>query len=220
MSGNEFPSARKLERLREQGIVPVSLFASRCLGFLGVGLCLFLVLDEFKSLAALWRRASAATNLDLNSPALVEPFSEQLIKLMLAPCVALLVFFFLSSLIQTKFLFRFDALAPDTKRLWHWERVGTRAIASRLLSAFLVGVCALMLGLCLAYFLLFDVLNLLNHDRRHLLDWSANFGRSLAPVLMSILVVGAVISWLINRYLFLWKHRMKPDEHRREATQE
>lgn len=220
MSNSEFPSANKLESLRERGVVPYSSFTARCMSLLGVGLCAFVVFDGFRALGSQWKQIGLASDLDLALRSNAELFTNRLTKLLLAPCIAALLFFVLSGLLQTRFMFRFAALAPDIGRLWSWQRFGLRAIAQRFAVALLLVCLALLLGLCLAYFLLFDVLSLLNYEHRHLIDWAQSYGRSFAPVFFSVLVVAALISWLTQRYWFLWRHSMSSEEQRREATRE
>lgn len=192
----ELPTPARLEALREQGIVPFNLLASRCFGALGLLGALFAMGDEVAFVAASFGKALGASDSGLS--ALYDPTmrSARIVGIAIASGASSTL---LAGLLQTRFTIRFPSRIPK-----HRPGVIPSSIAGLVSAAFAVSVACMLGGLALPS--LFSLLNSRAGELR------AIGVQRLAWIVLSALAITGAIAVMIGRLLFMWRHRTTKHE--------
>ncbi|NLF25380.1 MAG: hypothetical protein GX589_06945 [Deltaproteobacteria bacterium] len=209
----EWPSEKKLQRLRGEGRVPCSYFGSSCLL-----LALFILLiPDFSvlwgSLLEVWLKAwhsPAASGWALLQE---DEAISDLAWIFAAPALLVLGVLFAVGLAQTKFLFEPKLVSFDLSRLLAVREdkhgVGLMAALTVCFLALSTGIGVLGLALP-ALLVLFGLKSL------KVSSWVESFVSELTPALLMALGVSALVGIVAVRLLFLFKHRMSREELEKE----
>lgn len=206
MDKTEWPTEFKLRRLREGGKVPLSPFACRTAGTIAflmtLWLCRSRAVDAAKAMTALYE----SQLWDTTSHA--ETAIESLAVLFVAPLTSAFIVAMGVGLLQTRFLFRLDLLSPRFNRLANFLIPSANGLFMRLFRSLGQAMLFVLAGALMLRVSWTGMLYLLNHDRVYVLKWSLGvLPMVLAPV-CTVLAIAAVLAWFVNRYWFLYGHRM------------
>ncbi|MBX7145124.1 MAG: EscU/YscU/HrcU family type III secretion system export apparatus switch protein [Oligoflexia bacterium] len=211
MERTEWPSEQRLNDLREQGQVALSLRLVRVSAFVAFFGTLALLRQDLQMLVLKWW----SSQLDLTIG--VSQFGQYFLRVLVAPVAAALVAATLVGFLQTRFLFRFGLLGFDANRL-SWDLSLTRAAGAICVGVF--GTLAVMAALFLAARLeLSHFLTLLKSNISGIaplaLEYASRFGLGAALLLFVI----ACLDVLVQRRVFQLRHRMTRDELAQEVDE-
>lgn len=213
MSGLVWPSEQKLQRLRQQGEVPMSLLALRAM--LSLGFILWVVLGG-DHVIKLWEYAFTA-----DSPELFWNDAErEVLHVLLFPLVLASLGCLLLGLLQSRFLFSFGLLSIQMKRLWKGRIVPSEGDLARGVLFLFGPLCCVLLAASSLYLLLYPLLSLLRLEHTQIPTAMWEGVLKLLPLMLGIHIVALIASILLGRLLFRWCHRMSMEEVRKEAEDE
>jgi len=220
MEATEWPSAHKIERLREQGLAPYNSMATACLVAAALFICGLFLSGILKETVSLLGTLLARERIPSVSPEEKKLVFHNVGLLLCVPAGAAFAAFLLSGLLQTRFLFRLQSLAPAFNRLNPFKFPSGMAILRAAGTAGLVHACALLAGAIFAYFALSDVIGLLNQGREFLLKWPGRSLRGVAPYALIALGLCFMAFWLLGKLQFSQRNRMSRLELAQEAREE
>jgi len=215
----EWPSDTRLLELREQGLVPYSLFATSSF----VALCLLILLyalrsdftDLVSAVSVLWQESWSEPGFLLTDSA---PSTAPFLRLFILPPVVALSAAFVATFLQTKFLISPANLGIDTSRLAPFApRASNNGLFFALLFI-LSSIIGLLAGISLLYLKLPPVLELLNNDHAYFINWASNFFPWLLPFLLVVLFFTGMLYLFMERSAFLYRHRMSRKELLEESS--
>jgi flagellar biosynthesis protein FlhB len=207
MEKTEPASQSKVDRVRAEGDLPISLFSLRCFALLVMTLFVGWIAAELSSLTRDW---IISEGLGVNpSDIAVGP---SVLKMFLVPilCTGLLVL--LLGLLQSKFFISFELLSPRLERLFSSGKPNTEKAQSNLGLQQIVVVLAVI---ALA-FLIRDFLGLLNAPRSAFLEVLQQLWQRLLLMLVGLTSLLAILAYFANRALYFRRHRMSRAELERE----
>lgn len=220
MEKSELPTPKRLSELREQGVAHCSFVTTRLAASGAALAAISLQHGEWsrfidRLMGPLQSGAGEIYEPLLLYADLVEPAA----KLFFVPLLAAAIVAVLVGTAQTRLLFHFKALTPDTGRLFNPAGLNPLPGLKRAAGALIAGAAALVLaGLCWAA-LVWEVVRSFTSGRSAL-TWSAGeLGGSLAPVVILLISVAAVVSWFGSKYLFILRHRMSSEEIEQELRE-
>ncbi len=222
MERSEYPTEEKLNALKLQGVVPLSILSVRILGFLILILVLHLTVPGiFYDVSKIIRDYLSGVNDTLYTTShLAKEISVLLVKLVVLPLTVVAICSLIWGLSQTKFLFSLSLINIDFRNLWFSKEsessFGLKFIKSVFAISILI-ICAFAVSIAIPLFLSRDVLTLFNLDQPHLLTAMINLVNSLLPIFIIVGFFFIIISWLIARYRFMLKHGMTRREIEDEA---
>jgi len=209
----EWPSDDKVSKLRDEGRVPLSPFASQVV-VLGVLLLLLPVIGN------LLVSSVEAYLLQISNDQ--DPFSAVQylgLELIFIISITLLVFCFLIvllTLLQTRFLFRTSRIAFSPAKIFVKRRD-----LSALMILLRIGGVLIAVGFMLLSFYLFvpEILRGLYLQDTEILEWAYElYQDALLYVIILLIMIGAM-SYGLSKFLFLWTHRMTREEVLEERRQ-
>ncbi|MBN8548287.1 MAG: EscU/YscU/HrcU family type III secretion system export apparatus switch protein [Deltaproteobacteria bacterium] len=212
----EWPNEAKLKRLREEGVVAISPFSCRCVFTLTFLCTLWLVRSSLSSIAADLQTAYTAGAFPLSVGSAV---ASHLTRAVLIPLLAAFSVSVLWGLFQTRFLFRFGLVALSFERLHKIRFPSPLGLFGRMWVTAVLVLLMLAGGLLSARLCWTGMLYLLNNDRLYLSSWVQGFAQALLIPVSILLVVLALLSWFVSKFLFLTRHRMTRQELEGEAVQ-
>jgi len=212
--GEAGPSERKLELLREKGIVPYSKFATRAVVFIAVGIWL---LGSGSRISLLIQETR---NLINNQDEGLEETVDILLSLLLVPAAAAAAAIILVGLLQTKFLFNPLRLGFSLSKLNATPRNRFAAAAKRAAAgAGALALCALFSAVS-ARLLFPRVLGMLFQSPASALRRTIEGFLGGAPFVLAGLAVAAFAGWLVARLSFMIVHAMTREELEAERREE
>ena len=219
MDRNLLPSESKLERLRDEGIVPLSIFAAKTTAAAVVLVAATLLINNWHNKISTLR--ASLLSYSSNQETLGGFFTFQLLwmaKVVLGLAAIYLVFSMFATLFQSKFLFRMGFSAFRFNRLWQLGNISLQTFSFRMLLILLLMVASFVVGLLLFWAFSTNIFGVLNKDSVEILVWSSKFLTSIFLTSVILLICVAAIAWLVNRRLFLQRHKMTREELRQEGS--
>jgi flagellar biosynthesis protein FlhB len=214
MSGKtEFPSAARLQELREQGLVPYSSLATSCWAM--AALLIFLRASD-STLTELPTRTRALVDAELSMADFLLPYAE----LALAAALLLLIVQYALGLLQVKFLFRFEELMPKLSRVPLFSGKSAVSLFWRALLAPLALLAFAFVAVVLVAVSAGWIVGLLVVQRDQLLAYVGQGWGQLVPAAAAILAIFGVLAWMLERIGFLYQHRMSRQELLAEQDRE
>jgi len=214
----EQPTERKLEELREQGLVPYSHFSTALVSAALVFLSLFFLKDR-------WGRFTSDFRLALNSDwwgdmNWLDLLIEHCQVLLLVPTMCALAGILVCGLMQTRLLINFSKLAPTFSRLLASGWPDLSVLGLRLSYALTGLVVFLTIGFVCSALSLRFVLNILNHGRDYLVSWPLDIYTVVLPFLLATLFLCAFAVRVHALHRFMHRHRMSREDILREAQED
>jgi len=215
----EWPSDTRLLELREQGIVPYSIFATSSF----VALCTLILLyalrsdltDLVSAVSALWQENWSESEILLTGLASnTAPF----LRLFILPPVVAVSAAFVATFLQTKFLISPANLGIDASRLALFADRNRHNGLFFALLFILSSIIGLLTGFSLLYLKLPHVLELLNNDQAYFIDWAPSFFPWLLPFLLVVLFFTGMLYLFMERTAFFYRHRMSRKELLEESS--
>ena len=209
----EWPNEAKLKRLREEGVVPLSLFSCRCVGSVAFLFTLWMLRARIAALGIALREVYNAGVFSHEAARLIASETARLVVTPLAVCAVVIV---LWGLLQSRFLFRFGLVALNFQRLTKVHFPNPVGLFMRMFGAVALALILIAVGLLSARLCWTGVLYLLNNDRLYLGSWAPAVAQALLVPASLLLGVMALLGWLLSKFLFLAQHRMSRTELERE----
>jgi len=216
MYREEWPSERKLERLREEGKLPYSSFAVAALVLLAIGIWLAaaassewrLLLARAAELSAHWGDKRAAKAL-----------CEAALLLLLAPAGAASIAVIAGGLAQTRFLLRPALAGIKPERVSPMKPLSLARTALRALNALALLVLFSIASLAAARLLAPGAAGMLIGDPAETIWWPYRLLRMLAPFVLTAVGAAAFAAALLARLRFMLQHRMSREELEAETRE-
>lgn len=211
MFKQEWPSERKLERLREAGELPCSKFTIACASALAVGIWGFTARSGWQNFLGHYRSLLEAPP---NAASLeeVRALIDAAANLLIVPASAALVAGLTAGLVQTRFFFRLSLLSLNFGRLNPFRPPEFAAVVLRVGAALSVLFAGVLLSCSAAWLLYPAAAAMLVQEPQRMLFWPCSALRSAAPLIFTALGAGAVAAWLAKRFAYLVRHRMTREE--------
>lgn len=207
-SATEAPIEEYLADLRSRGIVARSAGSSFAVGTIALVISLLILESSLRRIVGEWLALVSAGRVEISE------FSDlplDTMKVILLPCLLFSFGYWITSLLQTRFLFRWDALSFNISKIWRPNsRVSStfdfllRIIAQSIFCSLLAGI---IVGL-VAYVSWTDLLALLNSESNKLIGSMGAIAMRLLGIFLVLLIMGAVISWLYVVLMFKYRYRM------------
>jgi flagellar biosynthesis protein FlhB len=195
----EWPTAGKLEELREEGAVPWDFLSIHaCRSFL-ILLILAFSSGSVRKVFQVWKDPSLES-WSTTWGAVYLSFFKEIATVTLAIVIVSLML----SLLQTRFLIRFRFLSPR-----FFRRSGSRSFLGTGAELFAVVLCAL-----LPWVFPKHPLSLLHRDQVNLTVWLQEFAKGSALFFLLLLIGIAIVSFGLSRIMFLSRYRMTRQEKR------
>lgn len=215
---SELPTQARLQELREEGFVPYSPVAARCLTVMALVAGAALVTragwwGEFiADLQRLWRTG-------LTDPA-YHPIARQMSDRALWSAALLggvvATFALLGVQLQTRFLNRGIGLGLDLKRLNPFRALTPVSFIGRVALRAALALLTLACAAALASVVARPLLLLLNYDLRYFAAWGRRVPGEVAPSIVIAAAGLALLARAAARVGFLYEHRMNREEVVRE----
>lgn len=202
MDRAELPSESKLAELRAEGVVPYSELSGRAV----VALALMAILGGFDFKQQLAQCAELVTIASL--PACLSPLWPKF----LAPAFGAGLAVLLWGLIQTKFHFRFDLITPNMARFLPWGKISLEGLLVTPFKAVFWWIVALGLGTLVFRQQFPAIVSVLTLKPEKVLAWWQMLWHHLSGSVVVGLVALVVLSLLVERAAFLFRHRMSREE--------
>lgn len=221
MYREEWPSERKLERLREEGKVPYSRFAVAGAVLLAVGLWSLAAAEgEWRSLLnAVTKLSAVAAGDQAALRAGAAAALRAAVLLLLAPAAAAFVAAVVAGLAQTRFLLRPGLAGFNLHRLTPFKPLSLADIALRVLSACFALALFSLLSVVAARLVFPAAAGTLNAEPAVVIYWPLRLWRLLAPFVLAVVAVAAFGAALWARLRFMLVHRMSREELEAEARE-
>ena len=214
MTEVSWPSARKLARLRKEGIVPVSTISIRLVVVLVV---VAIAWSEGGNLLSL---VTYDRLLRMDGGDSVQALSRELaweLTLMLGSIVGALVSIVLVfALLQTRFFLSPGLCSLQPGRLW--PRLNSLKLVRSFVRVFFCMFISAIVYLIVFYALVPDLAVGFSMTAREMLEID-RYSLELPFMLMSLLAVLSLIVAAVNRLYFMWFHRMSRQEQEAEARE-
>ena len=214
MLESEWPSEEKLQRLREEGVVPYNSLSVRLAILFSFGAFLFSIVKHWTEFLTAYQKFVGFEVLSKES---FKNFEEVLLYLFILPALSTFCVVILCGLAQTKFLFNLGLFAPKITRLNPFKFPNISGFFIKFLSILLLWPLFLLAGATCLYLYRLQILVLFSRDLSDILLWPYASYKSAAPFLLTGLALAAFFIYLVARYLFMFKHRMSAAELEKDA---
>lgn len=216
MEKTEAPSESKLAELRLEGIVPFSPLSTGCVASLVFLVVLYAQGGKIPGLFAVYRKIlqddAPLFPVSLRMVAIFSDMLSDVLMLIATPAAAAVAATLLWGMIQTKFLFRFRAIAFDVSRINPFRLASLSSLSRTFFKALAITVLALGIGVAVALLGMGDVLRLLNHHAKYSGEWAPRFATAFMTMCGLLLTLLALAAWFTHRLLFMYRHRMTREE--------
>ena len=217
MERTETPTTARLQELREQGIVPLSVFSSRSAATL-------LVLLSFLMLRTRFSVVVQALH-DFVRGGAPEPWFQGenqhavvagVLSILIVPASAAFIGAILCGLFQTRFLVLLSRVSPALERINPFAASRFLGIIHGIIFGAATVLLLFFFSLVLLRLIIVDILALLHQEAQNLLSASGRFFEAVLPLLILVLAFAGFFSWLTVRNRFFAAHRMTREEVLRE----
>lgn len=199
------PNQEKVAALREQGIVPCSRFTVRAISAAAV--LMLCVLSSSKLQIIVEQLCSQNAALSESRESLLMLGRMVLTGWVFLGCVILV-----AVAAQTKLLLRLGALAPDLSRILGGRCGGLGGVFARIARLAMSTVVMACAAILLWRTGISQILLLLGGTTEDRSLWLSRLMPVVAPYLIALLAVSAVLGWLLARLRFVLQHRMTEKE--------
>lgn len=212
MSSFHWPSIEKRQRLRKEGIVPVSSFS--LLSMTVIVFSIYLLISG-ESIVELVRMAMEANT----TGEIVDDIFPELRRLVLIPVVISALLVTLLGLLQSSFLLNFGLVALHMNRLWKFKFIPGTGEFRRMTALLVTTLFAAGVGGLVVLLTINPLLSLL-HQPIEKMTVIMGAGVTKALILFATVFALLLVTAILGaRIYFLWEHRMSQEEMRKEAAE-
>lgn len=209
-----WPSAQKLEKLRQEGRVPYSQVVTRSSIVLTLLLVFYILIGSWREFLINYQQVVKGGELSINT----EFFLESGLELLMIPIIAAAIVAGLFGLLQTKFFIRAALVAPDFTRFNPFTSWSLQGLFSKVFKDLVTLVIALVLG-GIGFWYAFPVaVELFALDPVGMQIRMAEYD-GLAVLVGVVAAILGFVAWVLGWLFFMWRNAMTRAEIEQEMRQ-